>query len=61
LENLVLEGFPQAQALLEAGQVRVAVRAAGVNFRDVLIALGMCCASLILHMVASFSLRLVRV
>jgi polyketide synthase 12 len=41
LENLVLEGFPQAQAPLEAGQVRVAVRAAGVNFRDVLIALGM--------------------
>ncbi|WP_405111672.1 SDR family NAD(P)-dependent oxidoreductase [Micromonospora sp. NBC_01405] len=28
-------------APLEAGQVRVAVRAAGVNFRDVLIALGM--------------------
>ena len=41
LENLVLEGFPQAQAPLEAGQVRVAVRAVGVNFRDVLIALGM--------------------
>jgi len=41
LENLVLEGFPQAEAPLGAGQVRVAVRAAGVNFRDVLIALGM--------------------
>ena len=40
LENLVLEGFPQADAPLEPGQVRVAVRAAGVNFRDVLIALG---------------------
>jgi mycoketide-CoA synthase len=41
LENLVLEGFSQAEAPLAAGQVRVAVRAAGVNFRDVLIALGM--------------------
>jgi mycoketide-CoA synthase len=40
LENLVLEGFPQADAPLEPGQVRVAVRAVGVNFRDVLIALG---------------------
>jgi hypothetical protein len=29
LENLVLEGFPQAEAPLGAGQVRVAVRAAG--------------------------------
>ena len=32
---------PQAAAPLAAGQVRVAVRAAGLNFRDVLIALGM--------------------
>ena len=32
---------PEAAAPLEAGQVRVAVRAAGLNFRDVLIALGM--------------------
>ncbi len=41
LENLSLEAFPQADAPLEAGQVRVAVYAAGVNFRDVLIALDM--------------------
>ncbi|MEU1787502.1 SDR family NAD(P)-dependent oxidoreductase [Streptomyces sparsogenes] len=32
---------PEAEAPLEPGQVRLAVRAAGVNFRDVLIALGM--------------------
>jgi len=32
---------PEAEAPLAAGEVRVAVRAAGVNFRDVLIALGM--------------------
>ena len=32
---------PEAAAPLEAGQVRVAVRAAGLNVRDVLIALGM--------------------
>ena len=32
---------PEAAAPLAAGQVRVAVRAAGLNFRDVLIALGM--------------------
>ncbi|ONK10095.1 type I polyketide synthase [Streptomyces sp. MP131-18] len=41
LENLVLEPCPEADAPLEAGQVRVAVSAAGMNFRDVLIALGM--------------------
>ena len=34
-------GFPQAEAPLAAGQVRVAVGAVGVNFRDVLVALGM--------------------
>ncbi|WP_431047767.1 SDR family NAD(P)-dependent oxidoreductase [Streptomyces sp. P1-3] len=41
LENLVLLPCPEAVAPLEAGQVRVAVRAAGLNFRDVLNALGM--------------------
>ena len=32
---------PEADAPLADGQVRVGVRAAGLNFRDVLIALGM--------------------
>ncbi|MCC3769076.1 type I polyketide synthase, partial [Streptomyces sp. UNOC14_S4] len=41
LENLTLLPAPEAAAPLEAGQVRVAVRAAGLNFRDVLNALGM--------------------
>jgi acyl transferase domain-containing protein/D-arabinose 1-dehydrogenase-like Zn-dependent alcohol dehydrogenase/acyl carrier protein len=41
LEELVLHASPHAGERLEPGQVRVAVRAAGVNFRDVLIALGM--------------------
>ncbi|MBY8862077.1 SDR family NAD(P)-dependent oxidoreductase [Nocardia sp. CA2R105] len=41
LENLALEAFPPADAPLEPGQVRVAVHAAGMNFRDVLIALDM--------------------
>jgi polyketide synthase 7 len=39
LEDLVLAPCPQVE--LEAGQVRVAVQAVGVNFRDVLVALGM--------------------
>ena len=39
--DLALVPCPQAAAPLGAGQVRVAVRAAGLNFRDVLIALGM--------------------
>lgn len=39
LEDLAVQEYPPAQ--LEAGQVRVAVAAAGVNFRDVLVALGM--------------------
>jgi NADPH:quinone reductase-like Zn-dependent oxidoreductase/acyl carrier protein len=39
LEDLVLEPCPQMD--LDAGQVRVAVQAVGVNFRDVLVALGM--------------------
>jgi acyl transferase domain-containing protein/NADPH:quinone reductase-like Zn-dependent oxidoreductase/acyl carrier protein len=41
LDSLVLAECPQVSAPLAAGQVRVAVRAAGLNFRDVLIALGM--------------------
>jgi mycoketide-CoA synthase len=41
LEDLALRPCPDAEAPLEAGQVRVSVRAAGLNFRDVLIALGM--------------------
>ena len=41
LEDLALVPCPQAAAPLAPGQVRVAVRAAGVNFRDVLMALGM--------------------
>ena len=41
LEGLALAPCPRAAAPLEAGQVRVAVRAAGVNFRDVLVSLGM--------------------
>ncbi|MEV7020517.1 alcohol dehydrogenase catalytic domain-containing protein, partial [Streptomyces sp. NPDC093991] len=41
LEGLALLPVPEARAPLAAGQVRVAVRAAGLNFRDVLIGLGM--------------------
>jgi acyl transferase domain-containing protein/NADPH:quinone reductase-like Zn-dependent oxidoreductase/NAD(P)-dependent dehydrogenase (short-subunit alcohol dehydrogenase family)/acyl carrier protein len=41
LDELALVPCPQAAAPLGAGQVRVAVRAAGLNFRDVLISLGM--------------------
>src|SRR4051812_50128113 len=37
-ERLQLESFPQAR--LQAGQVRVAVRAAGINFPDILMAAG---------------------
>ena len=37
-EGLVLVGCPHAAAPLKAGQVRVAVRAAGLNFRDLLAA-----------------------
>ncbi|MEM6107705.1 SDR family NAD(P)-dependent oxidoreductase [Mycobacterium sp. 050272] len=39
LEDLVVRPLPRAE--LAAGQVRVAVAAVGVNFRDVLVALGM--------------------
>ncbi|MEW2395144.1 type I polyketide synthase [Streptomyces sp. NPDC046862] len=39
--NLALVPGPEGTAELAAGQVRLAVRAAGLNFRDTLIALGM--------------------
>ncbi|MFI1377628.1 type I polyketide synthase [Streptomyces longwoodensis] len=41
LDHLAPVAAPAANAPLAAGQVRIAVRAAGLNFRDVLIALGM--------------------
>ncbi|MFJ5105344.1 SDR family NAD(P)-dependent oxidoreductase, partial [Streptomyces sp. NPDC088554] len=41
LDHLTLVPWPAATAPLTEGQVRIAVRACGVNFRDVLIALGM--------------------
>ncbi|MGW0916916.1 SDR family NAD(P)-dependent oxidoreductase, partial [Streptomyces sp. NPDC002784] len=41
LDGLTLLPYPEATAPLAAGEVRVRVRAAGVNFRDVLIGLGM--------------------
>ncbi|WP_055546106.1 SDR family NAD(P)-dependent oxidoreductase [Streptomyces kanamyceticus] len=41
LENLALLPWPAAEAPLAPGQVRIEVRAAGLNFRDVLGALGM--------------------
>jgi len=41
LESLTLAEAPDATAPLAPGQVRMAVRAAGLNFRDVLIALNM--------------------
>nr|WP_217189777.1 type I polyketide synthase [Streptomyces buecherae] len=41
LENLALVPYPEAAAPLAPGHVRMAVRAAGVNFRDVLLGLGM--------------------
>ncbi|QLL10281.1 type I polyketide synthase [Mycobacterium vicinigordonae] len=40
-ENLRLEPVPNADAPLEPGQVRVALRAVAANFRDVMVALGM--------------------
>ncbi|MEV6428365.1 SDR family NAD(P)-dependent oxidoreductase [Nocardia sp. NPDC051463] len=40
-DNLALIEKPAVLRTLEPGQVRVALRAAGVNFRDVLLALGM--------------------
>nr|AYW76477.1 MjmC [Streptomyces sp.] len=41
LDNLSLVEFPEATEPLRADEVRLSVRAAGVNFRDVLNALGM--------------------
>ena len=41
LDNLTLVSCPEAAGLLAAGQVRAAPRAAGLNFRDVLIGLDM--------------------
>jgi NADPH:quinone reductase-like Zn-dependent oxidoreductase/acyl carrier protein len=41
LDGLALVARPEAAAPLGPGQVRVGVRAAGLNFRDVLIGLGM--------------------
>ncbi|CAM2919179.1 type I polyketide synthase [Mycobacterium intermedium] len=40
-ENLQLEPVPNADAPLEPGQVRVALRAIAANFRDIMITLGM--------------------
>nr|QKV49769.1 PKS [Streptomyces sp.] len=41
VEDVSVVSCPEVEEPLASGQVRVAVRAAGVNFRDVLIALGM--------------------
>jgi NADPH:quinone reductase-like Zn-dependent oxidoreductase/3-oxoacyl-(acyl-carrier-protein) synthase/acyl carrier protein len=41
LEGLRLVACPEVDGVLGAGEIRVGVRAAGVNFRDVLVALGM--------------------
>ncbi|WP_345327255.1 SDR family NAD(P)-dependent oxidoreductase, partial [Kitasatospora aburaviensis] len=41
LENLALVPCPSVDEPLAEGQVRISVRASGLNFRDVLIALGM--------------------
>ncbi|MFG2342348.1 type I polyketide synthase [Streptomyces yangpuensis] len=41
LDHLARVACPEVSAPLDGGQVRVAVHAAGVNFRDVLLALGM--------------------
>ncbi|HEY2201553.1 MAG TPA: polyketide synthase dehydratase domain-containing protein, partial [Solirubrobacteraceae bacterium] len=41
LEDLSLVPAPEMAGALERGQIRVGVRAGGLNFRDVLIALGM--------------------
>ncbi|MHC3471304.1 SDR family NAD(P)-dependent oxidoreductase [Streptomyces sp. 7R007] len=41
LEDVSVEACPEVLEPLAAGQVRIDVRAAGINFRDVLIALGM--------------------
>ncbi|MFD4673748.1 SDR family NAD(P)-dependent oxidoreductase [Lentzea sp. NPDC058450] len=41
VDNLTPISWPPAAAPLEAGEVRIAIRAAGVNFRDVMNVLGM--------------------
>ncbi|MBL7551110.1 SDR family NAD(P)-dependent oxidoreductase, partial [Frankia sp. AgB1.9] len=41
VENLMLRPNPDAHRALGTGEIRVALRAAGLNFRDVMIALGM--------------------
>jgi polyketide synthase 1/15 len=41
LEDLVIQPCPQAEEPLQVGEARVAVAAVGVNFRDVVAALGM--------------------
>ncbi|MFL6123021.1 SDR family NAD(P)-dependent oxidoreductase, partial [Actinophytocola sp.] len=41
LDNLALVSRPEVDGPLAPGQVRIAVRAAGLNFRDVLLTLGM--------------------
>ncbi|MFJ8211284.1 SDR family NAD(P)-dependent oxidoreductase [Streptomyces sp. NPDC096033] len=41
LENLALVPAPEAAGPLTAGQVRIGVRAAGLNFRDVMLSLGL--------------------
>src|SRR5262249_11125030 len=41
VDDLALTAAPQAEAPLGHGQVRVAVRAAGLNFKDVVVALGL--------------------
>ncbi|MER6356891.1 SDR family NAD(P)-dependent oxidoreductase [Streptomyces sp. NPDC001634] len=41
LDSLALVGCPEVTGPLAPGQVRVAMRATGVNFRDVLVCLGM--------------------
>ncbi|WP_421840493.1 SDR family NAD(P)-dependent oxidoreductase [Mycobacterium sp.] len=41
LDNLTLTPTPTAHTALTSGQVRIAVRAAGINFRDVLLTLDM--------------------
>ncbi len=41
LENVAWVACPEVEAPLASGQVRISVRAAGINFRDVTIALGL--------------------
>ncbi|MFJ8438863.1 type I polyketide synthase [Kitasatospora griseola] len=41
LDNLALLPHPEADAPLGAGEVRIAVRAAGLNFRDIAVGLGL--------------------